>query len=59
MPGALKKALDWLVGRGELTGKPVTLFYASARGLPVQASLAEKLTVMSAGLVRDGAVNRN
>jgi len=59
MPGALKKALDWLVGRGELTGKPVTLFYSSARGVHVQASRTEKLTVMSDELVRDGAVNRN
>src|SRR5262249_22110398 len=56
VPGALKNALDWLVGSGELTGKPVTLFHASARGMYARASLTETLRVMSAEIVRDALI---
>ena len=41
VPGVLKNALDWVVGSGELAGKPVALFNPSARGTYAQASLSE------------------
>ena len=51
VPGALKNALDWIVGSGELVGKPVALVNVSPRSTYAQASLAETLRVMSADLV--------
>jgi chromate reductase len=56
VPGVLKNALDWVVGSGELVGKPVALFNASARGAYAQASLLETLTVMSARVRHDANV---
>lgn len=56
VPGVLKNALDWVVGSGELAGKPVALFNPSARGTYAQASLSETLTVMAAKLVPKAAV---
>jgi chromate reductase, NAD(P)H dehydrogenase (quinone) len=55
-PGALKNALDWIVGSGELVGKPVALVNASPRSTHAQASLAETLRVMSADLVDAASV---
>jgi NAD(P)H-dependent FMN reductase len=51
VPGALKNALDWIVGSGELSGKPVVLVNASARGVYAQASLKEILKTMDAKLL--------
>ena len=51
VPGALKNALDWIVGSGEIVGKPVALFNASPRATHAQASLVETLRVMSANVV--------
>jgi chromate reductase, NAD(P)H dehydrogenase (quinone) len=51
VPGALKNALDWIVGSGELVGKPVAIVNVSPRSTYAQASLAETLRVMSADLV--------
>lgn len=56
VPGALKNSLDWVVGSGELVGKPVVLFNASPRGTYAQASLTETLTVMSARLVPEASI---
>jgi chromate reductase len=56
VPGVLKNALDWLVGSGELVGKPIALINASPRATHAWASLAETLTVMSARVVRDASV---
>lgn len=53
VPGALKNALDWVVGTGELSGKPVVLANATARGVHAKASLREILTTMDACLLRD------
>jgi chromate reductase len=53
VPGTLKNALDWVVGSGELSGKPVALFNASARGGYAQASLREILKTMDARLLAD------
>lgn len=51
VPGAFKNALDWVVGSGELVGKPVGLLNASPGGHFAQASLRETLSVMLARLV--------
>jgi len=56
VPGALKNALDWIVGSGELVGKPVALFNASPRATHAQASLVETLRVMSANVVEDASI---
>ena len=56
VPGVLKNALDWVVGSGELAGKPVALFIPSARGTYAQASLSETLTVMAAKIVPEASV---
>jgi len=56
VPGALKNALDWVVGSGELVEKPVALFNASPRSTYAQASLLETLTVMSAKIVKEAFV---
>lgn len=41
VPGMLKNALDWLVGSGELAGKPVALLNASPRSTYGQAVIAD------------------
>lgn len=51
IPGTLKNALDWIVGSGELSGKPAVLLNASARAEFAQASLREVLTTMNARLL--------
>lgn len=48
VPGALKNALDWIVGSGELMHKPVALINPSMTSFHAQESLAETLTVMMA-----------
>jgi NAD(P)H-dependent FMN reductase len=60
VPGVLKNALDWIVGSGELVGKPVALFPTSAtRGEFARASLVETLTVMSARVIPVGPTPAN
>jgi NAD(P)H-dependent FMN reductase len=56
VPGTLKNALDWVVGSGELIGKPVALINASARATHAWAALAETVTVMAARLVREASI---
>lgn len=51
--GALKNALDWMVGCEAFVHKPVALFNASPRATHAQASLRETLTVMSACIVEE------
>jgi chromate reductase len=53
IPGSLKNALDWVVGSGELSGKPVALLNASARGEHAQAALRETLRTMDARVIPD------
>jgi chromate reductase, NAD(P)H dehydrogenase (quinone) len=57
VPGTLKNALDWVVGSGELVGKPTALFGVTARGEFAQASLRETLTVMTASLIEGACVD--
>jgi chromate reductase, NAD(P)H dehydrogenase (quinone) len=56
VPGVLKNALDWLVGSGELVGKPVALVNASPLATRAYASLAETLTVMSARVIPEASL---
>jgi chromate reductase, NAD(P)H dehydrogenase (quinone) len=59
VPGALKNALDWVVGSGELSDKPVVMVNASSRGTYAQASLREILKTMDARLLSDAEVTVN
>lgn len=59
MPGALKNALDWLVGTGELSGKPAAVMSASPTmtgGIRAQAWLVQTLTAQGASVVDTLAV---
>jgi chromate reductase, NAD(P)H dehydrogenase (quinone) len=56
VPGSLKNALDWVVGSGELVGKPVALITPSSRGTYARASLIETLQTMSAVLVPEASI---
>jgi NAD(P)H-dependent FMN reductase len=56
VPGVLKNALDWVVGSGELVGKPVALLNASPRATYAQASLRETLTTMDARIVPEASL---
>jgi chromate reductase, NAD(P)H dehydrogenase (quinone) len=54
--GALKNALDWLVGSGEFPGKPVALVNTAPRAVHADAQLREILKTMAARLVEDASV---
>ena len=56
VPGVLKNALDWLVGSGEFSGKPVGLLNASLQSHHAQESLAETLRTMDARVITDACV---
>lgn len=56
VPGALKNALDWVVGSGELVDKPVALLNASSRATHAWSSLVETLTVMSARVIPEASI---
>ncbi|MBX3652597.1 MAG: NAD(P)H-dependent oxidoreductase [Ramlibacter sp.] len=49
--GALKNALDWLVGHEPFAGKPVAVFNPSHRAEHADAALKEILSTMAAALV--------
>jgi NAD(P)H-dependent FMN reductase len=51
VPGAMKNALDWLVGGDEIIYKPVALLNASPRSHHAQDSLVETIRTMSGRLV--------
>jgi NAD(P)H-dependent FMN reductase len=56
VPGAMKNALDWLVGGDEFIYKPVALLNASPRAAHAQASLAETITTMSGRLIAEASI---
>ena len=56
VPGALKNALDWIVGSGELVDKPVAMLNTSPMATHAQASLRETLAVMSARVIADASL---
>ncbi|HMS97077.1 MAG TPA: NAD(P)H-dependent oxidoreductase, partial [Tabrizicola sp.] len=47
LPGAFKNAVDWLVSRQEIIGKPIALLHASHRGEDVLADLHRVLSTVS------------
>ncbi|MFZ2100568.1 MAG: NADPH-dependent FMN reductase, partial [Oricola sp.] len=47
IPGGFKNALDWLVSRLEIPGKPVMLVHASTRSVFAREQLREVLKTMS------------
>lgn len=56
VPGALKNALDWLVGGVECYRKPVGLLNASLTATHAHASLIEILNTMAADVVAGASV---
>lgn len=54
--GAMKNALDWMVGCEVFVHKPVALLNASPRAMHAQAALRETLTVMSARIIEDASI---
>ena len=54
--GAMKNALDWVVGGEEFVDKPVALLNASPRATHAYASLKETITVMSARIVEQASI---
>jgi NAD(P)H-dependent FMN reductase len=51
--GALKNALDWTVGTGEFSKKPVALITAATGGLNAHEALQKTLTAIDCTLSRD------
>lgn len=47
IPGGLKNAIDWLVSRPEIVGKPIVLMHASHRGDDMLAQLRMVLSTVS------------
>lgn len=47
IPGGLKNAIDWLVSRDEIIGKPIALMHASHRGADMLAQLRLVLSTVS------------
>ncbi|GGE28771.1 NAD(P)H dehydrogenase (quinone) [Primorskyibacter flagellatus] len=47
LPGGFKNAIDWLVSREEIIGKPVALLHASHRGEDVLADLRRVLATVT------------
>jgi NAD(P)H-dependent FMN reductase len=56
VPGSLKNAMDWVVGSGELSGKPVALINASPRATYAQESLREIIATMDARIISEASV---
>lgn len=53
IPGGLKNAIDWMVSRSEIIGKPIALAHASHRGDDMLASLRLVLSTVSDGFLDD------
>jgi NAD(P)H-dependent FMN reductase len=56
VPGALKNALDWLVGSGELLAMPVAVINVAARATHARAALIEIVSTMSAHVVAEACI---
>ncbi len=62
IPGTLKNALDWIVGSGELSQRPVAITNAytdRGRGYRARAILAQTLSAMDAIVVEPPTGSRN
>jgi len=53
LPGGFKNAIDWLVSRQEIIGKPVALAHASHRGDDMLASLRIVLSTVTENFSED------
>ncbi len=53
LPGGLKNAIDWLVSRDTLVGKPIALLHASHRGDDMLAALRIVLATVSGRFAPD------
>lgn len=53
IPGGLKNAIDWLVSRDEIIGKPIALMHASHRGDDMLAQLRLVLSTVSDGFTEE------
>lgn len=53
LPGGFKNAIDWLVPRPELIGKPIALLHASSRGEEGLAALRRVLGTVSENFRED------
>jgi NAD(P)H-dependent FMN reductase len=54
--GVMKNALDWVVGSGELSGKPVALLSAAPWATHANAHLTETLKTMDAAFVEEASI---
>lgn len=54
--GAIKNALDWMVGNESFVNKPVAFLNASPRAIHAQAALRETLYTMSARIVDEACI---
>lgn len=54
--GAMKNALDWMVGSEAFVDKPVALINASPRAVLAQAALKETITTMAAQVVEAACI---
>jgi chromate reductase, NAD(P)H dehydrogenase (quinone) len=54
--GAMKNALDWMVGCEAFVNKPVALLNTSPRAVHAQASLKETISTMSAHIVEEASI---
>lgn len=54
--GVIKNALDWIVGSGELEGKPVALLNVSIRAVHAYEALAETLRTMGAQIIPNASL---
>lgn len=57
VPGAMKNALDWMVGNEAFVNKPVALLNASPRSLHAPAALREIVSVMSARVIDAASID--
>jgi len=53
IPGGLKNAIDWMVSRSEVIGKPIALVHASHRGDDMLSSLRLVLSTVSDNFMED------
>jgi chromate reductase, NAD(P)H dehydrogenase (quinone) len=56
IPGALKNAIDWTVGSGELVNKPLALVTAASSGDKAHAAWLNIFTALSANIPEGGAL---
>lgn len=52
IPGGLKNAIDWMVSRFEIVGKPIVMVHASHRGDDMLASLRVVLSTVSNNFIQ-------